>query len=134
MSPINAATGQKWSTANSARMQQEIRSIAQAALTARDRSRGIPEGGQVYSGADGRFIVDRHLAGLKHTGRELRLLTMKHWAAFCRTPKDETAYMAVLVEADNKAARKRMATQTAAAPDVEMTIPSPGKLKSAAVK
>lgn len=139
MRPIDTATGQKWTEANSLRMFKEIRGAASQALCKRDRARGIPANGQIYrkdsksdkdsepdkDSAAGRYVVDRHLAGLRHTGRDLRLLAKKHWAAFCSTPKDQQAHMTILAAADNKIEQRQMQQSIAGAPDVEVVIAQP---------
>lgn len=149
MRPINEATGKKWSEANAQRMYKAIRTKALKALTARDAERGIPQPtGQVYlredgsteedETASGRFVVDRHLADLKHTGRELRLLTAKKWNEFCASRdkddtiirRDEDAYVAAFNEIDNEAEAKQRKAVTAAAPNVEVEMPTPATVKA----
>lgn len=79
-----------------------VKRKASADLVARDRSRGIPESGQVYtteSDEKGEHkretcTVDRALAGKRHTGRESRILREARWREFCSKPQDLAAFKA----------------------------------------
>ena len=96
---------------------RRIKQQASADLVARDRSRGIPESGQVYTtetdekGEHKRetCTVDRVLAGNRHTGRESRVLREARWRDFCSKPQDLAAFKAANPEPEVKATEAAIA-------------------------
>ena len=110
MQPIDSVTKRPWSSENSRLAIERIKDEVRAELRARDASRGIPQrkdifdddgvkigekdNFQVYKDDGKVFVVDRHLASLKHNGRENRLMVLRRWAQFCSKPRDEVALSA----------------------------------------
>lgn len=104
MLPMNS-NGTVWQPHNVRLMSRRVRMGARDDLRARDEKNGIlaSNGWKVYrqasgaasttgntSHATGRYVADRHLSSLKHTGRDLRLLHASRWATFCSKPQDES--------------------------------------------
>ncbi|KKM76398.1 hypothetical protein LCGC14_1380540 [marine sediment metagenome] len=110
MQPIDSVTNHPWSPKNSRLMLEQIKDEVRAELRARDASRGIPQlkdvhddngvkigekdNFQVYKDDGKVYAVDQHLASLKHSGRENRLMVQRRWAQFCSEPRDEVALSA----------------------------------------
>lgn len=110
MQPIDSVTKRPWSAENSRLALEQIKDEVRAELRARDASHGIPqlkdvldENGvkigerdnfQVYKDDGKVYVVDQHLASLKHNGRENRLRVQRRWAQFCSEPRDELALSA----------------------------------------
>lgn len=123
MQPIDSVTGRPWSSENSSLALEQIKDEVRSELRARDASRGIPqrkdvlddngvkigekENFQVYKDDGKVYAVDQHLASLKHSGRENRLMVERRWAQFCAEPRDEIALSAKagLTERQNELAR-----------------------------
>ena len=108
MRPIDIVTERDWAGANCDIVLERIREEVDAELRARDATRGIPliqdlfdENGTTIGTTDSfkvyvddgkkSFIVDQHLASLKHTGRERRLMIKRRWVQFCSQRRDEAA-------------------------------------------
>lgn len=102
MQCIDTKTGDPWPSRWATAKLKELKDEASAELVARDRARGIAEDGQVYDmekvkkGEHSRTqaIVNPHLAALRHTGQEVRLLTKSKWADWCSQPRDLQAFVA----------------------------------------
>ena len=107
MRPIDSVTQREWAGANCDIVLKGIRQEVDAELRARDASHGIPqvqdlldgdgvkvgtiENFKVYVDDGQQFAVDQHLADLKHTGRERRLMIKRRWTQFCSQRRDEAA-------------------------------------------
>ena len=129
MLPTNT-DGTPWSH-DAARMAMDvIRDDVSAALTGRDRSRGIPESGHVYVQSDAsatsatqRLVVDPILAAKKHTGGEHKRLVLARWAKFCATQKSEQEFMATMVPKEE--ARRTATIEAAAETEASLTAELP---------
>ena len=99
MLPVTA-NNKLWGASAARAKFQNIRQGAIADLRARDEANGITaaNGWRAYReetntpGGPGRFVADPHLSRLKHTGRDVRLLTASRWATFCESPQDEVSF------------------------------------------
>lgn len=144
MRPIDSVTKRIWDGDNCNVIMDQIRREVDAELRARDVHRGIPEFKDIFDDDgvkigvkpnfqvyvdDGKahFAIDRHLASLRHTGRERRLMIQRRWLQFCAEPRDEGILTA---DASLIARREELARMLERTREVEASDNSTGAVKS----
>ncbi len=143
MRPIDSVTQRQWAGPNCDIVLNRIRREVDAELRARDASHGIPqtqdllddngvpigtiENFKVYVDDGKLFAVDQHLASLKHTGRERRLMIKRRWVQFCAQRRDEAAEAAAAGMTAREAELAKMLESTA---EVEASDQPLGPVKS----